>query len=152
MSSLALPAISSFNTTLYLGGPTSPPSYVVQGRIGNIKFGGVAIDIVDVSNQTSTAHRKLATLLNPGDMTFDLFWEPASTQDQVLFNLVFAAQPVLQQWKVVFALGTDGTAWLFNGYLSKLPADASIGKALMASGSTITIDGAISVVYGAGPT
>jgi hypothetical protein len=152
MSALALPAIASFNTTLYLGGPTSPPSYVAVGRVGNIKFGGIAIDIVDVSNQTSTAHRKLATLLNPGDMTFDLFWEPAATEDQELFNLVIAAPPVLQQWKVVFALGTDGTAWLFNGYLSKFPADASIGKALMAAGSTIAIDGGIAVVYGAGPT
>lgn len=152
MSSLALPAIASFNTTLYLGGPTSPPSYVAQGRIGNLKFGGIAIDVVDVSNQTSTAHRKLATLLNPGDCTFDLFWEPASTQDEALFNLIIAAPPVLQQWKVVWALGTDSTAWLFNGYLSKFPADASIGKALMAPGTTIAIDGSVSVVYGAGPT
>jgi len=152
MASLSLPAIASFNTELYLGGPTSPPSYVLQGRIGNVKFGGVAIDVVDVSNQTSTAHRKLATLLNPGDMTFDLYWEPASTQDEDLFNLVIAAPPVLQQWKVVWAAGTDGTAWLFNGYLTKFPADATIGKALMAPGATISIDGAISVVYGAGPT
>ena len=151
MSTLALPAISSFNTQLWLGGPTSPPSYVLQGRIGNIKFGGIAIDIVDVSNQTSTAHRKLGTLLNPGDLTFDLFWEPSSTQDQTMFNLIVAAPPQLQQWKVVYAAGTDGAAWIFNGYLAKFPADASIGKALMAPGTTIAIDGSISVTYGAGP-
>lgn len=147
MSSLVLPAISSFNSELYLGGPTSPPSYVLQARIGNIKFGGVAVDVVDVSNQTSTAHRKLATLLNPGDMTFDLFWEPMETQDMDLFGLVIAAPPVLQQWKVVWASGTDGTAWLFNGYLTKFPADATIGKALMAAGCTIAIDGSITPVY-----
>jgi hypothetical protein len=152
MSALALPAIASFNSELFLGGPTSPPSYVLQARIGNIKFGGIAIDIVDVSNQTSTAHRKLATLLNPGDMTFDLYWEPASTQDETLFDLIIAAPPVLQQWKVVLAAGTDGTALLFNGYLSKFPIDASIGKALMASGCTIAIDGSITPVFGAGPT
>jgi hypothetical protein len=152
MSALALPAIASFNSELFLGGPTSPPSYTLQARIGNIKFGGIAIDIVDVSNQTSTAHRKLATLLNPGDMTFDLYWEPASTQDETLFDLIIAAPPVLQQWKVVLAAGTDGTALLFNGYLSKFPIDASIGKALMASGCTIAIDGSITPVFGAGPT
>jgi hypothetical protein len=151
MSALALPAIASFNSQLFNGGPTSPPSYgTALGRIGNIKFAGVSIDMVDVSNQTSTAHRMLGTLLKSGDMTFDLFWEPAETQDQTLFDLVIAAPPVLQQWKVVFAFGTDGTAWLFNGYLSKFPADASIGKALTTS-CTITIDGSITVVYGAGP-
>ena len=152
MSSLALPAIASFNSQLYLGGPTSPPTYVLQARIGNVKFGGIAIDVVDVSNQTSTAHRKLATLLNPGDMTFDLYYEPSSTQDEGLFNLVIAEPPVLQQWKVVLAAGTDNCQLLFNGYLSKFPIDASIGKALMASGCTIAIDGSITPVYGAGPT
>jgi hypothetical protein len=151
MASLALPAISSYNSQLYLGGPTSPPSYVLQARIGNIKFAGIAIDVVDVSNQTSQAHRMLATLLKPGDLTFDLYWEPAATQDMTLFNLVLAAPPVLQQWKVVLAAGTDGTALLFNGYLSKFPIDASIGKALIATGCAITIDNTISVVYGVGP-
>jgi hypothetical protein len=151
MSALALPAISSFNSQLWLGGPTSPPTYVLQARIGNIKFGGIAIDIVDVSNQTSPAHRKLATLLNPGDMTFDLYLEPASAQDVILFDLVLAGPPVLQQWKVVAAAGTDGTAYLFNGYLAKFPIDASIGKALMAPGCSIAIDGALTVLFGAGP-
>ena len=151
MGSLALPAIASFNTTLYLGGPSSPPSYVALSRIGNIKFAGVAIDMVDVSNQTSTAHLMLGTLLKTGDMTFDLFWQPAATQDQTLFDLVIAAPPVLQQWKVVWAAGTDNTAWLFNAYLSKFPPAADVGKALVSSGCTLSIDGSISVVYGAGP-
>ena len=150
MSSLALPAIATFNTSLYLGGPMSPPSYVLQGRIGNIKFAGVAIDMVDVSNQTSTAHRMLGTLLKSGDLTFDLYWEPASTQDIALFALIITAPPALQQWKVTWALGTDGTQWIFNGYLSKFTPDASIGKALVAA-CTISIDNSITVVAGAGP-
>ena len=150
MSSLALPAIASYNTSLYLGGPTSPPTYVLQGRIGNVKFAGVAIDMVDVSNQTSTAHRMLGTLLKSGDLTFDLYWEPATAQDLALFELMITAPPALQQWKIVWAAGTDGTAWLFNGYLSKFPPDASIGKALTVS-CTISIDNTISVVAGAGP-
>jgi len=150
MSTLALPAIASFNTSLYLGGPTSPPSYVLQGRIGDIKFNGVSIDMVDVSNQTSTAHRMLGTLLKSGALTFTLYWEPAATQDQTLFNIIITAPPALQQWKVIWALGVDGTAWLFNGYLSKFTPDASIAKALTCA-CEITIDNAISVVYGAGP-
>lgn len=147
MAALIVPGVASFNTELYLGGPTSPPSYVLQARIGNIKFGGVAIDVVDVSNQTSTAHRKLATLLNPGDMTFDLYWEPQDSQDMTLFDLMTTAPPALQQWKVVWVAGTvNATTWLYNGYLTKFPADATIAKALMAPGCAITIDGAITVL------
>ena len=48
------------------------------------------------------------------------------------------------------AAGTDGTAFFFNGYLSKFPLDASIGKALTVACS-ISIDNNVTVVYGAGP-
>jgi hypothetical protein len=150
MASLALPAIASYNSQLYLGGPTSPPTYVLQARIGNIKFAGMTIDMVDVSNQTSTAHRMLGTLLKPGDVTFDLYTEPATAQDQALLELVLTAPPALQQWKIVLAAGTDGTALLFNGYLSKYPLDASIGKALTVP-CTISIDNNVTVVFGGGP-
>jgi hypothetical protein len=147
MAALIVPAIASFDTLLYLGGPTSPPSYVQQGRIGNIKFNGVAIDMVDVSNQESPAHRVLGTLLKTGDLTFDLYWEPKSTQDLALFELVITAPPALQQWKVVWASAADGTIWAFNGYLSKFTPDASIAKALMAS-CTISVDDTITVTPG----
>lgn len=144
MASLVVPAYASAETLLYLGGPTSPPTYVLQGRMGNLKFGGVSIDVVDVSNQESTAHRKLATLLNPGDLTADFYWEPDQTQDQALFGLVIAAPPVLQQWLVKWPVPTGHYQWVFNGYLSKFTPDSSIGKALMAP-ITISVDDSIHV-------
>ena len=150
MSSLALPAISSYNSQLWWGGPTSPPSYVLQARIGNLDFAGIAIDMVDVSNQTSVAHRQLGTLLKSGDLTFDLYLEPSSTQDTSLFEIVLTAPPALQQWKVVLAESVDGAGLFFNGYLSKFPIKADIGKALITNG-TISIDGGITFVPGAGP-
>jgi hypothetical protein len=145
MGTLLVPAgLASFNTTLYLGGPMTTPTYVAQGRVGNLKFGGVSIDLVDVSNQTATAHRQLATLLKTGDMTFDLFWQP--TTDSALFALVVAAPPVLQQWKVTWVLGSTYTvSWYFNGYLSKFAPSADVGKALVAA-CTIAIDGSISII------
>src|SRR5580704_5171595 len=136
MGALVLPAISSFDTQLLWGGPTSPPSYQLIGRLGDIKFNGVAIDMVDVSNQTSTAHRMLGTLLKTGALTANHYWEPMSTQDQALFGIIITAPPALQQWEVIWP---DGTIWTFNGYLSKWTPDASIGKALVAA-IEITID------------
>jgi len=150
MSSLALPAISSFNSQLYLGGPTSPPSYVLMARIGDIKFAGLTIDTVDVSNQTSTAHRMLGTLFKAGDVSFVLYIEPATAQDTNLLGILFTAPPALQQWKIVTAAGTDSSIFLFNGYVSAMPIDASIGKALMVTGK-ITIDGSVSFTAGPGP-
>ena len=150
MSSLALPAIATFNSQLWLGGPTSPPSYTLLARIGDIKFADLAIDMVDVSNQTSVAHRMLGTLLKSGDLTFNLYLEPATAQDTGLLDILLTAPPALQQWKVVVAAGTDGSQLLFNGYLSAMPIDLSIGKVVTVQ-CKISIDNTVTFVAGAGP-
>lgn len=143
MPGFTVPAEASQNTELYLGGTTSPAVFTSPlGRIGNIDFAGIAVDVVDVSNQQSSAHRKLATLLNPGDMNFVLYMLPTSTQDVDLFALVITAPPALAAWQVVFP---DGETWQFLGYLTKFPVKADIGKAIEVA-CTITIDGAITVV------
>ena len=141
MAALNVPALASAHTKLYLGGATSPPSYVFQFRMGDIKFNGVSIDMVDVSNQESTAHRMLGTLLKTGDMTAKLFWEPAQAEDLALFAIVITSPPPLEQWVVEWP---DGTVWAFNGYLSKFAPDASIAKELSAA-ITISVDGSITV-------
>jgi len=146
MSALVVPAYPSQNTLLYLGGPTSPPSYVLQGRMGDIKFAGISVDVVDVSNQESDFHRMLATLGKIGDMTANFYWEPDQTQDMDLFALIYTRPAPLQQWKVVWPVPSPATyAWLFNAYLTKFAADASIAKALMAP-ITLTVDNGITVV------
>ena len=141
MAVLPVSAIASANTRLFLGGPTSPPTYVDQGRIGDIKFNGVSIDMVDVSNQESRAHRMLGTLLKTGDITAKLFWEPESAQDMALFSIVITAPPALQQWVVEWP---DGTIWAFNAYLSKFAPDSTIAKELNAA-LTLSVDDSIFV-------
>jgi hypothetical protein len=141
MAALTVPAIASAKTRLFLGGPTSPPSYSFVSRIGDLKFNGVAIDTDDVSNQESVAHRFLGTLLNIGDLTGMLYWEPDSTQDFALFGIVLTAPPPLQQWVVEWP---DGTVWAFNGYLTKFAPDSTISKALKAP-ITIKVDNSITV-------
>jgi hypothetical protein len=139
-----VPADASFNTRLYLGGTSSPAVFTTPlDRVGNIDFPGMAQDVVDVSNQTSPAHRKLATLLNPGDCTFVYYYQPGGTQDQTLLELNITAPPPLAAWQVEY---NDGTIFSFLGYLSKFPVKADIGKALEVA-CTITIDGAITPTY-----
>lgn len=142
---LVVPAYPSQNTRLYLGGPLSPPDYVFQGRMGNIKFAGVSVDTVDVSNQESDFHRWLATVGNIGDMTADFFWEPDQDQDMELFAMILTRPAPLEQWKVVWPIPTGVYAWAFNGYLTKFAPDSSISKALMAP-ITIKVDNGITVL------
>ncbi len=138
------PAIASANTKLYLGTDASPSVFsAFIGRLGNIDFGGVSVDMVDVSNQESVAHRMLGTLLKVGSMTATLFWEPSAAQDQELFGLVIEAPPPLRSWQLTWP---DGTSWLFNAYASKFAPKADIGKELNAA-FELTIDDGITAVY-----
>lgn len=141
---LIVPAVASADTLLFLGSSGSPSVFGANiGRLGNIDFNGVAIDMVDVSNQESTAHRVLATLLKSGDLNATLFWEPGQTQDDALFSLVVTAPPVLQSWYVSWAGGLK--KWYFTAYLSKFTPKADIGKELSAA-ITLSIDNSILAV------
>ena len=143
MPALTVPAIAAANTLLYLGTDASPSVFSANvARLGNVKGPNTSVAVVDVSNQESVARRKLATMLDSGSLTADLYWEPTSVQDENLFDVYTAAPPVLRSWKVVWP---DGQAWLFAGYLTKWQPDSTIAAALKTA-IEIVIDGQITVV------
>lgn len=144
MSVLPVPAIASANTRLFLGTAVSPSVFSGYiGRLGNIQFGGVSVDVVDVSNQESVAHRMLGTLLKVGDMTATLFWEPSEADDQELFGLVISTPPPLRSWKLEWP---DGSSWLYNAYVTQFAPKADIGKELNTA-FKLTVDDGIVAVY-----
>lgn len=142
-SPLVLPAIASAGTHLFLGSEASPSIFTTYlSRLGNIDFNGIAIDMVDVSNQDSVAHRVLGTLLKNGDLNAVLYFEPTSAQDVELFDIVLAPPPPLRSWQIEWP---DGQIWQFNAYLSKFTPKADVGKALEAA-ITLSIDNVITVI------
>ena len=141
---LAVPAIASAQTQLYLGTDASPSVFTSPlGRLGNIDGPNSSAAVVDVSNQTSTRRRKLATLVDSGQLTAILYWEPSQTEDQQLYDLFAEAPPVLRSWQIIWP---DGTIWLFNAYLTKFAPKADIAKELNAA-ITLDIDDDIAVTY-----
>lgn len=144
MPTLPMPAVASADTLLFLGTDASPSVFGANiGRLGNIDFAGVAIDMTDVSNQESTAHRQLGTLLKSGDLTATLMWIPGQTDDDALFELAVTAPPVLRSWCISWAGGLK--KWYFSAYLSKFTPKADIGKELSAA-ITVSIDDSILAV------
>ena len=143
MSVLNVPAIASARTLLYLGTNASPSVFTAfLARLGDVTGPGTSVAIVDVSNQESVARRKLATLLDSGSVTANLYWEPTSVQDDALFAVYQTAPPELRSWQIQWP---DGQLWLFNAYLSKFSPSSKIAGALMSS-LELTIDGQIVVV------
>ncbi len=143
MSVLNVPALASARTLLSLGTDASPSVFTAfLARLGDISGPNTSVAIVDVSNQESVARRKLATLLDSGTVSANLYWEPDSTQDAALFAVYQTAPPELRSWQIEWP---DGQLWLFNAYLSKFSPSSKIAGALVSS-IELTIDGEIVVV------
>lgn len=143
MPVLSVPAIASANTLLFLGTDASPSVFTTHfSRLGDITGPNTSVAIVDVSNQESVARRKLATLLDSGSLTANLYWEPTNVQDEELFTIYQTAPPVLRSYQVQWP---DGQVWLFNAYISKFSPSSKIAGALV-SAIEFTIDGQIVVI------
>ena len=140
---LPVPALAAAQTLLFLGTDASPSVFTAHfSRIGDVNGPSTSVAVVDVSNQESVARRKLATLLDSGMVTFNLYWEPESVQDQALFAVYQTAPPVLRSYKIQWP---DGQVWLFAGYLTKFAPASKIAGALV-SACEIVIDNQILVV------
>ena len=137
-----MPADASADTLLFLGTDASPSVFSsFLARVGDIASTS-SIAVVDVSNQNSVARRKLATLLDSGNITFNLYWQPTSVQDEALLALYHTAPPVLRSWEIQWP---DGQQWFFAAYLTKFAPAAKIADALR-SACELTIDNQILVV------
>lgn len=143
MSTLPVPALAAANTLLFLGSDASPSVFTSHfSRLGDINGPNTSVTVVDVSNQESLARRKLATLLDSGVLTANLFWIPSNAQDAALFAVYQTAPPVLRSYQLEWP---DGEIWLFNAYITKFSPASKIAGALV-SAIEFTIDDQIVVV------
>jgi predicted secreted protein len=109
------------------GTPAAPGAYTTIAEVTKIQRSGSKMDLVDVTNMDSIgAYReKLATLLDAGDVAFDMNYIPSDVTQQSLQALF--DNRTLAPWQIVLpnSLGT----WNFNAYLMSNDFDLSTDKA-----------------------
>lgn len=152
---IGIPAI---NTLLKVGNGASPEVYSTIANVGDITGPGLSSTVVDVtSHSTGNPWReKLITLLDNGDITFPLFFVPASDgppvgtdpfghspQGGVLALFTSRGQGGVAGVPYNFALEYPdglGTTDYFTGFVSKFSEKAAVAGVLMAD-VTITLTG-----------
>jgi hypothetical protein len=131
-------AFQGRGSTLFL--ETSPAEKIAQLR--KFAFGGAKTTLDDVTNLDSpTAYmERIATVIDPGDVTFDGVLDPANATYSALNTL--QANRTLSNWLITL---TDGTTYAFAGYVTEfVPAAVDYSKAITFSGK-ITITGAVTI-------
>ena len=122
--------MSAFGTLLKRGDGGSPENFTVIAEVGDIKPPAFSVDTEEVTHQQSPGGFKeyVATLLDAGEVTFDLNFIPTDTSHQALLSDMQAR--VKRNYQVVFP---EGTTWTFSAFVTAFESDAPTGGKLSAS-------------------
>lgn len=139
---LALPAIG---TLLAYGDGNSPEVYTLITNDSSITGLGLSVNMVDVTNhsQGNPWRNKVPTLLDSGDISFDMFFIPNDAGHKALLllftnrGLATAGTPI--PFRQTFP-DTAATKWYFQGFISKMSFSEAVDNVVKAS-VTITTTG-----------
>lgn len=136
----ALPAI---NTLLQYGSGTSPETWTTIANVssyGGPTFAGNVVDVTSHSNDNAW-RQKIVTLLDAGEIPFDLFFIPGSTVHNAILEFFMvrgngtAGNPI--DFRLVFP-NSAATKWYLYGFFSKFSFSIPVDGVVKAS-CTITM-------------
>ena len=149
---IAIPAIG---TLLQVGNGASPEIFNSIANVGDLTGPSVQAAVVDVTSHTAVSapwRQKITTLLDPGTISFPLYFVPASGGPTGvgtymghnftggglgnLFKNRGLTPGVPYNWKLVFPDGVP-TTYEFQAFISKFSLDAKVAGVLM---GTIQLD------------
>lgn len=134
--------ISAFGIALQIGDGADPEVFTEIAEVTNLTGPGMSAAVIDVtSHDNDSAWReKLATLLDPGEITLELNFVPTEDTHDATSGLVGDFQGrTRRSFKLVFP-DAGSTTWEFAGYVTAFSPSGPVDGALTAS-CTITIDG-----------
>jgi predicted secreted protein len=136
-------ATAGFGTLLKIGDGGGTEVFTTIAEVSNISGPGLSLDTTDVTTHSSSGawKEKVATLLDGGDVTFDIFFAPTgATHSQTSGLLKDMKNRTKRNFKLVFP-NAGATEWIFPAYVAAFNIEAPIDGALAAS-VTLTIAGA----------
>lgn len=135
-------AYSSFGTLLKIGDGGGTEVFTTVAEVKDISGPKLAMDTTEVTNMSSpnAFKEKIASLLDAGDVTFDVNFIPENATQGFSTGLL---RDMLarnkRNFKLVFT-NLGNTTWAFNALVTGFQPTASVAGALTAS-ITLTITG-----------
>jgi predicted secreted protein len=135
-------AFSSFGTILKVGdGATPTEAFSNVAEVKDIKGWSASLSTEDTTHQGSTAAEFVAGVLDYGEVSFDVNFDPAGVSHDKLFDDMVAKTK--RNFKLVM---TDSGAaeYSFSAFITKFELDMKVKGALTAS-ITLKISGAVTL-------
>ena len=141
-----MPAISSFGTLLKIGDGAATEVFTTIAGVMDISGPTQSLGTQEVTPQTApnSARVFIATLLDGGEVTFDINYEPAgATHDQTTGLIKVQTDKTLNNFECVFPDAAT-TTWSFAAFVASFEPTAPVDGALTAS-VTLKISGLPSI-------
>lgn len=135
-------AYSSFGTLLKKGdGATPTEAFATIAEVKDIKGWSASVSTEETTHQGSSAAEFVAGVLDYGEVSFDVNFDPAGVTHDGLYDDLVAK--VKRNFKLVM---TDSGAaeYAFSAYITKFELNAPVKGALTAS-LTLKISGAVTL-------
>lgn len=114
-------------------------TYDQIAQVTSLRGPGLKQTVIDVSDLDSCVSAKIPDMVDSGDVTVELLFDPAYNRHQ---DLIEALQSKTEEaFKIVWP---DDSEWTFDGYVSAFEASTGKGQPLTAS-VTISVTGTVTV-------
>ncbi len=129
---MATSAISSHGTLLKIGDGAGSETFTTIAEVKDISGPSYELAVEEVTNHDSAGWREyIPTLLDVGEITFDINYYSATTQDQLETDLRAKTK---RNWKLVFPLPASGTdTRAFAAYITGIELQAPVEGVLSMS-------------------
>lgn len=132
---MATAAKSSFGTFIKLGDGASSETFTTVAEVQDIKGPALKLNTEDVTSHSSTAGwvEKIATLLEAGDVSFDVNWIPGHATQSYSAGLVKdMVNRTLRNFQLVVPAASTVT-WTFAAFVTEFTPDLKVKGAQKAS-------------------
>jgi hypothetical protein len=119
---------------------TTPATYVLIGNILSISGPEGEVGTVDTTVLTSTAKTFRPTLLDPGELTFELDFDPTDTTSHTKLAAL-ASTPTIHGWQITYAT-TPAKTCTVQGMLTKFAPSAGGVEENLTANVTVKCSGA----------
>lgn len=138
-------ARAAINTLLQVSAGGSPESWVTIAGISSINGPSFNVEVQDVTTHSNALpwRSKIPTLLDAGELSFDLFFDPSESSHSENSNGIVALflNRVKTRWRLKFPPPNNTSYFICEGFCSRFEMQEPVDGVLTAS-CTITWTGA----------
>lgn len=130
--------VPAHKTTISVADPGQNPSYTEISQILSVDGASITVGEVETTNLSSERKTYRPGLSDPGEVSFEIQYDPQDTEHKNLKGL--AETPALKLWRITYATSPKKTYHDFEGFLTGFSPGAGGPEEDLSASITIRVN------------